>query len=156
MISDVARTSRVLVIDDDPQSVELVKRVLTRAGFNTVESTSEPSIALSLLREIEPHVVLLDINMPKIDGFAVLETLRDEADRVGSSIIMLTGAADHAVQVTALQRGASDFVTKPFEHPVLVARPERPAARSGRRPHRPPPRDARYTDPRRSRAEALA
>src|SRR5229473_750067 len=109
MISDVARTSRVLVIDDDPQSVELVKRVLTRAGFNTVESTSEPSIALSLLREIEPHVV-------------VLETLRDEADRVGSSIIMLTGAADHAVQVTALQRGASDFVTKPFEHPVLVAR----------------------------------
>src|SRR6266851_4341907 len=113
MISDVARTSRVLVIDDDPQSVELVKRVLTRAGFNTVESTSEPSIALSLL---------LDINMPKIDGFAVLETLRDEADRVGSSIIMLTGAADHAVQVTALQRGASDFVTKPFEHPVLVAR----------------------------------
>jgi len=122
MISDVARTSRVLVIDDDPQSVELVKRVLTRAGFNTVESTSEPSIALSLLHEIEPHVVLLDINMPKIDGFAVLETLRDEADRVGSSIIMLTGAADHAVQVTALQRGASDFVTKPFEHPVLVAR----------------------------------
>src|SRR6266849_6803381 len=122
MISDVARTSRVLVIDDDPQSVELVKRVLTRAGFNTVESTSEPSIALSLLREIEPHVVLLDINVPKIDGFAVLETLRDEADRVGSSIIMLTGAADHAVQVTALQRGASDFVTKPFEHPVLVAR----------------------------------
>jgi len=122
MISDVARASRVLVIDDDPQSVELVKRVLTRAGFNTVESTSEPSIALSLLREIEPHVVLLDLNMPKIDGFAVLDTLRSEADRVGSSIIMLTGAADHAVQVTALQRGASDFVTKPFEHPVLVAR----------------------------------
>jgi signal transduction histidine kinase len=48
--------------------------------------------------------------------------LRGEADRVGSSIIMLTGAADQAVQVTALQRGASDFVTKPFEHSVLVAR----------------------------------
>jgi two-component system, cell cycle sensor histidine kinase PleC len=122
MISDVARTSRVLVIDDDPLSVELVKRVLTRAGFNSVESTSEPSIALSLLREIEPHVVLLDLNMPKIDGFAVLATLRTEADRVGSSIIMLTGAGDHAVQVAALQAGASDFVTKPFEHPVLVAR----------------------------------
>ena len=122
MISDVASTSRVLVIDDDPQSVELVKRVLTRAGFNGVESTSEPGIALSLLREIEPHVVLLDLNMPKIDGFALLEALRGEADRVGSSIIMLTGAADQAVQVTALQRGASDFVTKPFEHSVLVAR----------------------------------
>src|ERR1700732_71966 len=106
MISDVARTSRVLVIDDDPLSVELVKRVLTRAGFNTVQSTSEPGIALSLLREIEPHVVLLDLNMPKIDGLAVLDTLRSEADRVGTSVIMLTGAADPSVQVTALQRGA--------------------------------------------------
>ena len=105
MISDVASTSRVLVIDDDPQSIELVKRVLTRAGFGAVESTSEPGIALSLLREIEPHVVLLDLNMPKVDGFALLEVLRGEADRVGSSIIMLTGAADQAVQVTALQRG---------------------------------------------------
>lgn len=122
MISDVARSSRVLVIDDDAQSVELVKRVLTRAGFGTVQSTSEPGIALSLLREIEPHVVLLDLNMPKIDGLAVLDTLRGEADRVGTSVIMLTGAADPTIQVTALQRGASDFVVKPFEHPVLVAR----------------------------------
>src|SRR5258708_19671544 len=103
MISAVARTSRVLVIDDDPQSVELVKRVLTRAGFNTVESTSEPSIALSLLREIEPHVVLLDINMPKIDGFAVLETLRDEADLVGSSIIILPCPPTHTTPSTTLQ-----------------------------------------------------
>jgi two-component system cell cycle sensor histidine kinase PleC len=122
MISDVARASRILVIDDDAHSVELVKRVLTRAGFTTVESTSEPSVALSLLRELEPHVILLDLNMPGVDGFTVLDALRGEAERVGSSIIMLTGASDDGIQVSALQRGATDFVVKPFEHPVLVAR----------------------------------
>ena len=122
MISEIARSSRILVIDDDPVSVELVKRVLTRAGFHTVDSTSEPTIALSLLREVKPHVVLLDLYMPGMDGFAVLDMLRDEAERVGCSIIMLTGEADHEVQVAALQRGASDFVTKPFEAPVLVTR----------------------------------
>lgn len=122
MISETARASRILVIDDDPVSVELVKRVLTRAGFLAVDSTSEPSIALSLLREVRPHVVLLDLYMPEMDGFAVLDMLRGDAERVGCSIIMLTGEADHDVQVAALQRGASDFVTKPFEAPVLVAR----------------------------------
>jgi signal transduction histidine kinase len=122
MISETARSSRILVIDDDPVSVELVKRVLTRAGFHAVDSTSEPSIALSLLREVKPHVVLLDLYMPEMDGFAVLDMLRSDAERVGCSIIMLTGEADHDVQVAALQRGAHDFVTKPFEAPVLVAR----------------------------------
>ena len=122
MNSDIIGSSRVLVIDDEPTSVELVKRVLTRAGFHSVESTSEPAIALSLLRSIKPHVVLLDLHMPRVDGFAVLDLLRDEAQRVGSSIIMLTGDVGHDVQVEALKRGASDFVTKPFAASVLVAR----------------------------------
>lgn len=122
MNSDIVGGSRVLVIDDDPTSVELVKRVLTRAGFASVESTSEPAIALSLLRQVRPHVVLLDLHMPEIDGFAVLDLLRAEAQRVGSSIIMLTGDVGHDVQVEALKRGASDFVTKPFAASVLVAR----------------------------------
>lgn len=122
MSGDIIGSSRVLVIDDDPTSIELVKRLLTRAGFASVESTSEPAIALSLLRQIKPHVVLLDLHMPRIDGFAVLDLLRDEAQRVGSSIIMLTGDVGHDVQVEALKRGASDFVSKPFAGSVLLAR----------------------------------
>ncbi|MGO8919942.1 MAG: hybrid sensor histidine kinase/response regulator [Stellaceae bacterium] len=122
MHSDIIGSSRILVIDDDPTSVELVKRVLTRVGFPSVESTSEPTIALSLLRQVRPHVVLLDLHMPGIDGFAVLDLLREEALRVGCSIIMLTGDVGHEVQVEALKRGASDFVTKPFAASVLVAR----------------------------------
>jgi two-component system, cell cycle sensor histidine kinase PleC len=122
MSSDFNGNARVLVIDDDPVTVEMVKRVLTRAGFRSVETTREPDTALSLLRQIEPHVVLLDLHMPEIDGFAVLDLLRDEAQRVGSSIIMLTGDVSHEVQVATLRRGASDFVTKPFAGPVLVAR----------------------------------
>jgi two-component system, cell cycle sensor histidine kinase PleC len=122
MNSDIIGSSRVLVIDDDPTSIELVKRLLTRAGFASIESTSEPAIALSLLRQVKPHVVLLDLHMPQIDGFGVLDLLRDEAQRVGCSIIMLTGDVGHDVQVEALKRGASDFVSKPFAGSVLVAR----------------------------------
>ncbi len=122
MNGDIIGSSRVLVIDDDPTSIELVKRLLTRAGFESIESTSEPAIALSLLRQIKPHVVLLDLHMPQLDGFGVLDLLRDEAQRVGSSIIMLTGDVGQDVQVEALKRGASDFVTKPFAGSVLVAR----------------------------------
>jgi two-component system, cell cycle sensor histidine kinase PleC len=122
MTRDIIGSSRVLVIDDDATSIELVKRLLTRAGFTSIESTSEPSIALSLLRQIKPHVVLLDLHMPELDGFGVLDLLRDEAQSVGSSIIMLTGDVGHDIQVEALKRGASDFVTKPFAGSVLVAR----------------------------------
>jgi two-component system cell cycle sensor histidine kinase PleC len=122
MDKDIIGRSRVLVIDDDPTSVELVKRVLTRAGFPAIESTSEPAIALSLLQQLEPHVVLLDLHMPQIDGFAVLDLLRAEAERVGSSLIMLTGDVGQDVQAEALRRGASDFVAKPFANAVLVAR----------------------------------
>ncbi|HYM02137.1 MAG TPA: hybrid sensor histidine kinase/response regulator [Stellaceae bacterium] len=122
MISEIAGTCRILVIDDDPVTVEMVRRVLTRAGFSSIDSTSEPSIAVALLRETKPHVVLLDLNMPKMDGFAVLDLLNEEAKRVGCSIIMLTGETQRDVQVQALRRGASDFVTKPFEVQVLAAR----------------------------------
>ena len=122
MDKDIIGRSRILVIDDDPTSVELVKRVLTRAGFSGIESTSEPAIALSLLQQIKPHVVLLDLHMPQIDGFAVLDLLRAEAERVGSSMIMLTGDVGQDVQAEALRRGASDFVAKPFANAVLVAR----------------------------------
>jgi DNA-binding response OmpR family regulator len=122
MISDVAKASRILVIDDDLVSVELVKRVLTHAGFHTVASTSDPTIASALMREVKPHVVILDLNMPEMDGFALLDALRDVATQIGCSIIMLTGESDQDVQVAALRLGASDFVTKPFVASVLVAR----------------------------------
>jgi DNA-binding response OmpR family regulator len=122
MNSDIIGSSRILVIDDDAAGVELVNRVLTHAGFPSVASTSEPATALALLRQLEPHVVLLDLRRPEIDGFAVLDLLDDEARRVGCSIIMLTGEIGHAAQVEALRRGASDFVTKPFTASALVAR----------------------------------
>jgi signal transduction histidine kinase len=122
MENDIIAGARILVIDDDAASVELTRRVLTRAGFRAIESTSEPAIALSLLRKLEPHVVLLDLRMPRLDGFAVLDLLRADAHRVGSSIIMVTGEVGQDVQVQALKRGASDFVTKPFAAAVLVAR----------------------------------
>jgi DNA-binding response OmpR family regulator len=122
MNSDIIGSSRILVIDDDPAGVELVKRVLTRAGFPSIESTNEPATALALLRQLKPHVVLLALRMQKIDGLAVLDLLREEAQQVSCSIIMATDDVGHEAQVEALKRGASDVVTKPFAASVLVAR----------------------------------
>lgn len=122
MNSDIIGSSRILVIDDDAAGVELVNRMLTQAGFPSVASTREPATALALLRQLEPHVVLLDLRRPEFDGFAVLDLLDDEARRVGCSIILLTEEIGHEAQVEALRRGASDFVTKPFTASALVAR----------------------------------
>ena|SRR5579883_453151 len=122
MTSEIAGRCRILVIDDDPTSVDIVRRVLGRAGFHMIDSTSEPAIAVTLLREVRPHVVLLDLHMPDMDGFAVLDLLKDEARRVGCSVIILTAETAREVQLSALHRGASDFVTKPFDAPILAAR----------------------------------
>jgi len=122
MLSDIAKSCSVLVIDDDLVAVELTKRVLTHAGFHTVASTNNPTLARTLMRDLKPHVVILDLNMPELDGFSVIESLRDDARRIGTSIIMVTGETDQDVQATALRQGASDFVTKPFVAAVLVAR----------------------------------
>ena len=109
---------RVLVVDDDVKTVELVKLYLNRDGYQVL--TAYDGIeALRLARESSPDLIVLDLMLPDIDGLEVCRILRHESD---VPIIMLTAKTTDQDKLTGLGSGADDYVTKPFSPKVLVAR----------------------------------
>ncbi len=109
---------RVLVVDDDVKTVELVKLYLNRDGYRVL--TAYDGIeALRLARESHPDLIVLDLMLPGIDGLQVCRTLRDESD---IPIIMLTARTTAQDRLTGLDLGADDYVTKPFSPRELAAR----------------------------------
>ena len=122
-MTDIAAESRILIVDDEPANVALLERLLSRAGFTEVVSTTRPQEGLSMIRENEPDLVLLDLMMPVMDGFTFMKEIRSEGDRYQSlPILILT--ADPAVDTKkrALSVGANDFLTKPFDPVEVVLR----------------------------------
>jgi two-component system KDP operon response regulator KdpE len=109
---------RILVVDDDPQIRRIMRTVLTGASYE-VDDAKTGEEALVKVREFRPDLVLLDINMPGMDG---LEACREIRADPHVAIIMLTVHNAEAEKVAALDAGADDFVTKPFSTPELMAR----------------------------------
>jgi len=107
----------ILIVDDQPDIVQLLSTILTIDGYRAVHTTTDPTRALSLIETIHPHLILLDLSMPQMDGFAVMAQVRE---RLGQNrflpILVLT--ADNALPTRrrALASGATDFLTKPFDH----------------------------------------
>lgn len=109
---------KVLVVDDDVKTVELVKLYLDRDGYQV--STAYNGVeALRLARESYPDLIVLDLMLPDIDGLEVCRTLRHESD---VPIIMLTARTTDLDKLTGLDLGADDYVTKPFSPKELTAR----------------------------------
>jgi DNA-binding response OmpR family regulator len=108
----------VLVVDDEPQIVRLVRAYLEEAGFRVV-TASDGEQALYVTRHEKPDLVLLDILMPRMDGLEFTRRIRRERD---VPIIMLTARAEETDRVVGLELGADDYVTKPFSPRELVAR----------------------------------
>ena len=109
---------RVIVVDDDEKTVELVKLYLNRDGYRVL-TASDGLEALQLAREHQPDLIVLDLMLPEMDGFEVCRTLRDETD---VPIIMLTARTTDQDKLTGLDLGADDYVTKPFSPKELAAR----------------------------------
>ena len=116
-------TSRILVVDDEEANVEALDRLLHRAGYPWVMTTTDPFEAARYFEEIRPDLVVLDLHMPEKDGFAVMAEI---ADRVPTAeylpILVLTGDLDPVSRERALGAGAKDFVTKPFEATEVLLR----------------------------------
>ena len=110
--------TRVLLVDDDQKIISLLKRGLVYEGFE-VYTAPDGEAGLVAAKKYQPHLVLLDIAMPDIDGFEVCRRLRLLDD---IAIIMLTARDDVADKVNALGLGADDYVPKPFSFDELVAR----------------------------------
>ncbi|MEO6912434.1 MAG: response regulator transcription factor [Candidatus Baltobacteraceae bacterium] len=111
-------SARIAVIDDDRFIREMLDLGLTREGF-AVRTASDGQAALALVREWEPEVIVLDVMMPKIDGFTLLPMLRAVSQ---APIIMLTAKGEVADKVTGLGAGADDYLVKPFVFEELIAR----------------------------------
>ena len=111
----------VLVVDDDPDVARFVEVNLRSAGYDvTVAADGEEAIERAL--DIRPDLVLLDVMMPKLDGFEVAQRLRRDPRTSSSSIIMLTAKALSADKVLGLSSGADDYIIKPFDPVELLAR----------------------------------
>ncbi len=109
---------RILVVDDDKNICEIIRLYLEKEGFS-VSIANDGEKALEIFREITPSVVVLDVMMPKMDGFQVCREIR----RVSSiPVIMLTAKGETFDKVLGLELGADDYMVKPFENKELVAR----------------------------------
>ncbi len=108
----------VLVIDDEPKITKLAQDYLERNGFRVL-TVGDGQAALTLFRHERPDFVVLDLNLPGLDGLDVARTLRKESD---VPIIMLTARVEETDRLIGLELGADDYITKPFSPRELVAR----------------------------------
>ena len=110
--------TRVLIVDDEPAIVRLIRDYLERAGFD-VMTASNGEDALHVFARSRPDLVILDLTLPHMDGLDVARAMRRAGD---VPIIMLTARAEEADRVVGLELGADDYVTKPFSAREIVAR----------------------------------
>jgi DNA-binding response OmpR family regulator len=115
-------TNRLLVVDDEPRTAQLMAEVLRRAGY-TVDVAVSGTEALQRVRSSSPDLMLLDYEMPDMEAPEVLDSLRSGADRISFPVIILTGARHApADQVIGIERGATDYIVKGTDRQVLLAR----------------------------------
>jgi two-component system phosphate regulon response regulator PhoB len=111
----------VLVVDDEPDVVDLVRYHLHRAGFDVLIALTGPS-GLSKAAESRPDAIVLDIMLPQMTGIEVFKALRDSTDTAGIPILLLTAKAEPAERIAGLELGIDDYITKPFSPRELVLR----------------------------------
>jgi DNA-binding response OmpR family regulator len=111
----------VLIVDDDPTSIQISSLALRRAGFCVCCSTDGRHV-LASIEKFEPDVVLLDLVMPGRDGFELCRLIRTNARTAKVSVIMITGMNDSQTRQRGIRCGANDYITKPFETEDLIIR----------------------------------
>jgi CheY-like chemotaxis protein len=103
----------ILVVDDQPVNVQLLEQLLAGAGYTQVSSTTNPLEVVALHAEHHYDLILLDLKMPGMDGFQVMEALKESKQDKYLSVIVLTAEPGHKLR--ALEAGAKDFISKPFD-----------------------------------------
>lgn len=114
--------SKILLIDDEKINIRLLEIILQEAGYTNVYSTTDSRESLALFRSIRPDIVLLDLNMPYLDGFEVMQQLAQEIPDHVVPILVLTADAVVSTKHRALRNGASDFLTKPLDDVEVLLR----------------------------------
>jgi putative two-component system response regulator len=116
------RNARILIIDDEDANLEILRRILTRAGFAHLTSTNDSRQAAACYIEHQPDLILLDLHMPHLNGLEVMDQLNEIAEASYLPILILSGDLTPDARRDALSRGAKDFVGKPFQQDELLLR----------------------------------
>jgi CheY-like chemotaxis protein len=111
---------RILIADDRPPSRELIREILEMAGYEVVEA-ADGAEALEMARRLSPDLILLDIEMPALSGFRVVEELRKDARFAATPVVALTAGAMQGDREKALQAGFTGYISKPVRLAALRA-----------------------------------
>jgi DNA-binding response OmpR family regulator len=122
--------AKVLIVDDDRVLADVLAFTMRRAGFEVIQA-ADGEAALQRWTEEQPDLIVLDVNLPKLDGFAVCRHIREQAD---TPILMLTVRGEEDDIVHGLELGADDYITKPFSPRQLVARAQAVLRRASKMP----------------------
>ena len=115
MWTDEIETARILLVDDEPANVRLLERVLDKLGYMTTRGVTDSREVAELVDMFDPDLILLDLHMPHLDGFQVLEQLRTSKTSEYLPVLVLTADVNPETRLRALGAGANDFLTKPVE-----------------------------------------
>lgn len=124
MVSKAIVRPKILVVDDEPEAVELVEFNLKQAGYSVV-TAADGAEALAKARTAQPSLIVLDLMLPEVDGLEVCKMLRRDPATASIPIVMLTAKAAEIDRVLGLELGADDYITKPFSPRELVLRVKR-------------------------------
>ncbi|MFC1704619.1 response regulator [Candidatus Omnitrophota bacterium] len=113
--------SKILIVDDDPDILDILKITLNDAGYETIDGT-DGEAGLHLAKTTSPNLVILDYNMPKLSGIEVVAALKKDILLRHLPIIMLTGKGEVTDKVDGINAGADDYIVKPFDPQELLAR----------------------------------
>ena len=113
--------SKILIVDDEQDIVELLSYNLEKEGFSTVKAY-DGEAALGLVRSEKPDLMILDLMLPKMNGLDVCKAIRRNPETANLPIIMLTAKGDEIDKIIGLEIGADDYITKPFSIKELIAR----------------------------------
>jgi diguanylate cyclase (GGDEF)-like protein len=115
------RSGTLLAVDDNPHNLQLLSGILTEAGYN-VRAANSGARALKMMELDAPELVLLDIEMPDVDGFAVCRAMKDDAKLAAIPVIFISALDDLKNKVRGFEEGAVDYIPKPFEALEVLAR----------------------------------
>ena len=121
-INTNVKQARILLVDDEAANIKLLWRLLQNFGYDNIVSTQDPRLVLSLFEQHHCDLVVLDLNMPYMDGYEVMAQLKAVAGDNMPTILMLTAQHAQEYKLQALDNGAIDYVTKPFDSNELLSR----------------------------------
>jgi len=121
----------ILIIDDEKEVCRIVKDTLERLGAYDVLAAYDGNQGLHMAKQAKPDLVLLDIDMPSMDGFQVLESLKEDSETYHIPVVMLTGQKDDTFKIAASRLYSEDYITKPISIAELKARIDNILARFG-------------------------